>query len=76
MSKTGQWEQMTKEVSDDVVHLFAAVGRHDQLTSAMEARFGGLVDTVSAGTPVDDPSGLPPELIQEIQGIDTPFSGF
>lgn len=76
LSKTGQWEQMTKEVSDDVVHLFAAVGRHDELVSAMAARFGGLVDTVSAGTPVDDPAGLPADLIQEIQGIETPFEHF
>ncbi len=76
LSKTGQWEQMTKEVDDDVVHLFAAVGRHDELKTAMEARFGGLVDTVSAGTPVDDPGGLPADLIQEIQSIQTPFKGF
>jgi len=76
MSKAGQWDQMTKEVSDDVVHLFAAVGRHDELKSAMEVRFGGLVDTVSAGTPVDDPGGLPADLIQEIQSIETPFKGF
>ena len=76
MSKTGQWEQMTKEVDDDEVHLFAAVGRHDELKAAMEARFGGLVDTVAAGTPVDDPGGLPADLIQEIQSIETPFRGF
>lgn len=76
MSKTGQWEQMTREVSDDVVHLFAAVGRHDELAAAMQARFGGLVDTVSAGTPVDEPGGLPRDLIQDIQRIETPFQGF
>ncbi len=76
LSKAGQWAQMTEAVSDDVVHLFAAVGRHDELVPAMTARFGGLVDTVSAGTPVDDPAGLPPDLIREIQGIRTPFVGF
>ena len=76
MSKTGQWEAMAAEVSDDVVHLFAAVGRHDQLVNAMQARFGGLVDTVSAGTPVDDPDGLPFDLIADIKAIETPFKGF
>lgn len=76
MSKTGQWDAMAGEVSDDVVHLFAAVGRHDELAAAMNARFGGLVDTVGAGTPVDEPGGLPPELIQDIQAISTPFAGF
>lgn len=76
MSKAGQWEAMTKEVSDDVTHLFAAVGRHDELAGAIEARFGGLVDTVGAGTPVDEPGGLPPDLITDIQAIDTPFKEF
>ncbi len=76
LSKTGGWDEMTRAVSDDVVHLFAAVGRHDELKGAMEARFGGLVDTVSAGTPVDEPGGLPPDLIREIQSIRTPFEGY
>ncbi|MEJ2087525.1 MAG: TIGR03617 family F420-dependent LLM class oxidoreductase [Gammaproteobacteria bacterium] len=76
MSKAGQRDAMTKEVSDDVVHLFAAVGRHDELKTAVEARFGGLVDTVGTGTPVDDPGGLPRDLIQDLQAIDTPFAGF
>lgn len=76
MSKTGQWDAMAAEVSDDVVHLFAAVARHDELAAAMEARFGGLVDTVGAGTPVDEPGGLPADLIQDIQRISTPFTGF
>jgi len=76
MSKTGQWDAMAAEVSDDVVHLFAAVGRHDQLARALEDRFGGLVDTVGTGTPVDEPGGLPPELIADIKAIPTPFDGF
>ena len=76
LSKAGKWDEMTRAVSDDVVRLFAAVGRHDELKDAMTDRFGGLVDTVSAGTPVDDPGGLPPELIREMQSIRTPFTGF
>jgi probable F420-dependent oxidoreductase len=76
MSKTNQWDDMTAEIDDDVVHLFAAVGRHDQLANAVEARFGGMVDSVSVGTPVDEPGGLPAGLIQDLQAIDTPFEGF
>src|SRR6185369_15339435 len=62
MTRAGQWNRIAGEVSDDVVHLFAAVGRHDQIARAIEARFGGLVDAVSA-------SDLPPDLIQDIQRI-------
>jgi probable F420-dependent oxidoreductase len=76
MSKTGQWDAMAGEVNDDVVHLFAAVGRHDELKGAVESRFGGLVDTVGTGTLVDEPGGLPPELIADLQAIETPFRGF
>ena len=76
MSKTNQWEAMAAEVSDDVVHEFAAVGRHDQLRAAIAEQFGGLVDVIGAGTPVDEPGGLPADLIQDIQSIATPFRGF
>ena len=66
MTRADQWNEMANEVSDDVVHLFAAVGRHDQIAKAIEARFGGLVDAVSA-------SDLPPDLIQDIQRIPTRY---
>jgi len=66
MTRANQWNEMAKEVSDDVVHLFAAVGRHDQIAKAIEARFGGLVDAVSV-------SDLPPDLIQDLQRIPTRY---
>jgi len=66
MTRANQWSEMANEVSDDVVHLFAAVGRHDQIAKAIEARLGGLVDAVSA-------SDLPPDLIQDIQRIPTRY---
>ena len=76
MSKTNQWDAMAAEVSDDVVRLFAAVGRHDELAAAVEARFGGVTDMLSVGTPVDEPGGLPPDLVQDLQRIPTPFERF
>ena len=76
MSKTNQWDEMTRQIDDDVVHLFAAVGRHDELKGAIEERFGGISDSLAIGTPVDAPGGLPPDLIKELQSIDTPFNGF
>jgi hypothetical protein len=60
-------------VSDDVVHLFAAVGRHDQIAKAIEARFGGLVDSISASANSAKPSDLPPGLIQDIARIPTHY---
>ena len=66
MSKQGRWDEMTQEVSDDVVSLFAAVGRHDELVKVLTERFGKLVDIVSL------PIGTPPDLIKEVRTIVTP----
>jgi probable F420-dependent oxidoreductase len=63
MSKKEQWDEMTKEIPDDVVHLFAAVGRHDELVGALTERFGGMTDIV--GLPED----TPPDVIQDVLAI-------
>jgi alkanesulfonate monooxygenase SsuD/methylene tetrahydromethanopterin reductase-like flavin-dependent oxidoreductase (luciferase family) len=73
MTKAGQWDRIAGEVSDDVVHLFAAVGRHDQIAKAIEARFGGLVDSISASANSAKPSDLPADLIQDIARIPTRY---
>lgn len=73
MTRAGQWNDMAKEVSDDVVHLFAAVGRHDQIAKAITERFGGLVDSVSASANSSKPSDLPPDLLQDLARIPTRY---
>jgi hypothetical protein len=63
---------MSREVSDDVVHLFAAIGTHAEIAGAIERRFGGLVDSIScAGNPP-----VPPETLGEIRRIPAQFEGF
>jgi probable F420-dependent oxidoreductase len=74
MSRTNQWDAMAGEISDDVVRLFAAVGRHDELAAALARRYGGLVDSIGVGTPVDEPGGLPPDLIADIHAIPSRFA--
>jgi probable F420-dependent oxidoreductase len=73
MSRTDQWDAMAGEISDDVVRLFAAVGRHDELAAALARCYGGLVDSIGVGTPVDEPGGLPPDLIADIHAIPSRF---
>ena len=70
LSRNDGWDQMANAVSDDVVHLFAAVGRHDQLVNAITERFGGLTDAVA----VD--ANLPPDLVQELKTIESPFISY
>jgi probable F420-dependent oxidoreductase len=76
MSKTSKWEQMTAEVPDDVVHLFCAAGRHDEIKAAVERRFGGISDAVFASMASTTPSDLPPDVIQDIRRIPTTFKGY
>ncbi len=73
MTRAGQWDEMAKEVPDDVVHLFAAVGRHDQIAKAVEARFGGLVDSISASANAAVPADMPPDLLQDLAKISTSY---
>jgi probable F420-dependent oxidoreductase len=73
MTKAGQWDRIAAEIPDDVVHLFAAVGRHDQIAKAIAERFGGLVDSVSASANSSKPADLPPGLLQDLAKIPTQF---
>ena len=60
LSKAGEWDAMTKAVSDDVVELFCARGRHDEIAAAIGQHFGGLVDTVGidANAPAETVSAI------------------
>ena len=63
MSKEGKWDEMTRVVSDDVVRLFAAVGRYDEIVEEIANRFGGVADIV--GLPEDTPK----ELLSDIEKL-------
>ena len=75
MSKQGQWAAMTREISDDVVRLFAAVGTHREIAQAVRERFAGS-DSVSASATSEEGADLPPEIIQDIKRIPTAFAGY
>jgi len=76
MSKRGQWDRMAAEVSDDVVHEFAAVAPYDDLVDAVGRRFGGMVDSIAIGFADDVPEGLGRELLQDLRRIPHAFEGF
>src|SRR5215469_14431056 len=74
LTRQGRWSDMAKEVPDDVTHLFAAVGRHDQIVAAIERRFGGLVDALTLRG--DGGGDVPPELVQDIRRLPHALRGF
>ena len=63
LSKEGKWEEMTAAVSDDVVRLFAAVGRHEEIAVQIKGRFGGVADIVAL------PEDTPRDLLKDIENI-------
>ncbi len=76
MSVEGRWDAMAREIPDDVLHLFAAVARHDGLADAVHHRFGGLSDAIAETLPPGHEPGLPPDLIQDLQRIPSRFQGY
>jgi probable F420-dependent oxidoreductase len=76
LSKQGRWQEMAACVPDEMVHAFAAVGRHDQIAAAIEKRFGGIVDSIAIERDSTTSPDLMRELIQDIQRIPRRFRGY
>jgi probable F420-dependent oxidoreductase len=76
MSVEGRWSEMAAEVSDEVVHVFAASGTYNEIARAIEARYGGLADSVEVNFPAGTPAGLQRELLADIRCIPQVFEGF
>lgn len=77
MSKAGKWNEMAARVPDDVVHLFAAVGTHDEIAQRIAERFGGLSDALNMrADSTTEGADVPPDVLQEIKTIPTPFQGY
>jgi probable F420-dependent oxidoreductase len=74
LTRQGRWSEMAQEVPDDVAHLFAAVGRHDQIAAAIDRRFGGFVDALTLRG--DGVGEVPPDLVQDIRRLPHAFRGF
>ncbi|MGC2415200.1 MAG: TIGR03617 family F420-dependent LLM class oxidoreductase [Stellaceae bacterium] len=71
--RQGKWSELAGDVPDDVAHLFAAVGRHDQIVGAIEERFGGLVDALTLRG--DGVGEVPPDLVQDIRLVPHNYRG-
>jgi hypothetical protein len=76
MTKAGLWDQLAAEISDDVLSLFAAFGRYDQIATSIEQRFGGAIDMMYASLSSDNLPVIPADVLQDIQRISVPFKGF
>jgi probable F420-dependent oxidoreductase len=76
MSLDGRWNEMAAEVSDEVVHIFAACGTYREIARAIEMRFGGLADSIEMSFPAGTPAGPQRELLADVRRIPHAFAGF
>ena len=72
MTKSGEWDKLAAQIPDDLLELFCAIGRHDEITKNIQQRFGKMTDVITTGLNED----FPPDLIQDIQKIKGSFVGF
>jgi probable F420-dependent oxidoreductase len=70
-----RWNEMAALISDDVLELFAIVGRHDELADKISEKYEGLADSLSLFIPTDTDPGPIGEVMQDIQKIPMNFSG-
>lgn len=75
MTKAGQWEEMSKEIPDDVLDAFCVTAPWATLKDAMEARFGGLTDSIEMFSPEPTQAGATREMLQDLHRIATPCAG-
>lgn len=73
MSKTGQWQKMAAEVPDDVVDAFGVSATYDALPAAIEARFGGVSDTVEFGFEDGTDLDLAHDVLSRVHGVASRF---
>jgi probable F420-dependent oxidoreductase len=76
MSLTGRWAEMSAEVSDDVLRIFAASGTYREIAPAIEERYAGFADAIELNFTAGAPAGLQRELLADIRRIPHRFEGF
>jgi probable F420-dependent oxidoreductase len=63
MTKEGQWDQLPGEISDEMLHAFAAVGDPIEVANQIKQRFGGLIDRAALS------ADFSPEVLEQQMNI-------
>lgn len=71
-----RWDEMAALIPDDVVELFAVVGRHDELPKLLAAKYEGLADRLSLFMPTDTAPEPLDAVVQAIQSVPMAFEGY
>ena len=55
MSVDGKWAEMSGEITDEMLEIFAVTGNYDQIVGKIKDRFGSYADSVTFSIPVRSP---------------------
>lgn len=53
LSKRGEWNEMGRRITDDVLHTFAIVAEPGRVGALVRERFDGVLDRVSLSLPYE-----------------------
>lgn len=67
LSKRGEWDEMGRRITDEVLDAFAVVAPPDQVASRLLARYGDIFTRMSFYAPYPVPDGLWQPAIRELQ---------
>jgi probable F420-dependent oxidoreductase len=68
LSKRGEWDEMGRRITDEVLDAFAVVAPPDQVASRLLARYGDIFTRLSFYAPYPVPDGLWQPVMRELQG--------
>ena len=56
LSRANRWDEMTREISDEMLDAFSPSGRLEEIAEVMRSRYAGLTDWITFPMP-EDPAG-------------------
>ncbi len=68
LSKQGEWDEMGRRISDDVLDAFAVQGRPEEIPALLHQRFGDLIDRISLYMPYKD-HGVAPLVMAGLRDL-------
>jgi probable F420-dependent oxidoreductase len=67
LSKRGEWDEMGRQIDDEVLNAFAVVAPPEQVASQVRARFGDVFTRSGLYTPYPAPNGFWDPIVHELQ---------
>ncbi len=68
LSKRGEWDEMGRLISDEILDAFAVRGTPEEVPAALHRRFGDIIDRISLYMPYRD-SGVAPRILAGLREL-------